>query len=129
MKNKHKYLVYEVLFNPYTGDMILMREEWSSLTKVWNKRPNLIARHIPNNESDQYQILATAEPQGCVFQKVETEIVEGDTVDTHLGKFQTCHPVYHNILFQVTFTIQIFFAKLLLKITSTSWLQASWHPR
>ena len=80
------YLVYEVLFNPYTGDMILMREEWSSLTKVWNKRPNLIARHIPNNESDQYQILATAEPQGCVFQKVETEIVEGNTVDTHLGK-------------------------------------------
>lgn len=128
MKNKQKYLVYEVLFNPYTGDMILMREEWSSLTKVWNKRPNLIARHIPNNESDQYQILATAEPQGCVFQKVETEIVEGDTVDTHLGK---CHVTLFIIIFsfKVTFTIQIFFAKLLLKITSTSWLQASWHPR
>lgn len=90
--------VYEVLFNPYTGDMILMREEWSSLTKVWNKRPNLIARHIPNNESDQYQILATAEPQGCVFQKVETEIVAGETVDTHLGYIH-----YSNIFREIAF--------------------------
>ena len=80
------FSVFEVLFNPYTGDIILMREEWSSVYKVWNKRPKLIARHIPNNESDQYQVLATAEPQGCVFQKIETKIVEGDKVDTHLGK-------------------------------------------
>ena len=81
-----RFLVFEVLFNPYTGDMILMREEWSSVCQVWNKKPKLIPRHIPHNESDQYQVIPTAEPQGCVFQKVDTEIVEGELVNTHLGK-------------------------------------------
>jgi len=90
--------VYEVLFNPYTGDMILMREEWSSLIKVWKKRPELIPKHIPNNESDKYQILPTAEPQGCVFQKVGKEIVEGNKVDSHLGYIH-----YSNIFREVAF--------------------------
>jgi len=90
--------VYEVLFNPYTGDMILMREEWSSVLSIWNRRPVLIPHHIPNDESDQYQILPTAEPQGCVFQKVETEIVEGDKVDSHLGYVH-----YSNIFREVAF--------------------------
>jgi len=90
--------VYQVLFNPYTGDIILMREEWASVLKIWKKRPELIASHIPNNESGQYQILPTAEPQGCVFQKVETEIVEGNEVDSHLGYIH-----YSNIFREVAF--------------------------
>ena len=50
------------------------------------KKPKLIPVHIPIGDVKNYKVIATSIPQGCVLQKNEQEIKEGDNVSSHLGK-------------------------------------------
>jgi hypothetical protein len=76
--------VFGVLFHPYSGDIILMREDWSSFLKM-RKKPKLIPIHIPLSESENYKIIPTSSPQGCVIQMENKNIIEGNNVGKHHG--------------------------------------------
>jgi len=83
-------LVHNVLFNPYTGDVILESENWSSFVKSsfklgrW-RRATLVPRHIPRDNAEQFHVLGTSSPQGMVIQPDEFS-PRGEFVDGgHLG--------------------------------------------
>lgn len=84
-------LVHNVLFNPYTGDVILESENWSSFVKSsfklgrW-RRATLVPRHIPREDAEHFQVLGTSSPQGMVIQPSEFS-PRGEFVDDgHLGE-------------------------------------------
>ena len=84
-------LVHNVLFNPYSGDIILESETWSSFVKSSFKigsgrKPKLIPLHIAESDVENYNVLATSAPQGFVLQPKDFEPKE-TFVDQHLGKF------------------------------------------
>jgi hypothetical protein len=76
--------VFGVLFNPYTGDVILMREDWKSFLKM-KKIPTLIPVHIPLEDAKKYKIVPTSQPQGCVIHREEDIVEEGKNVSKHYG--------------------------------------------
>ena len=81
---KYIFLVFGVLFNPYTGDVILMREDWKSFLKM-KKIPTLIPVHIPLEDAKKYKIVPTSQPQGCVIHREEDIVEEGKNVSKHYG--------------------------------------------
>ena len=81
---KYIFLVFGVLFNPYTGDVILMREDWKSFLKM-KKIPTLIPVHIPLEDAKNYKIVPTSQPQGCVIHREEDIVEEGKNVSKHYG--------------------------------------------
>ena len=83
-------LVHNVLFNPYSGDIILESEKWSSFVKSSFKlggarKPKLVPFHIAESDVGNYNVLGTSAPQGMVIQPNNFNPDE-TFVDQHLGK-------------------------------------------
>jgi len=78
--------VHKVLFNPYDGAVLLMRERWSSVTAPFNrKRPELEMLYIPHQNNKNYKPVGTTLPTGMVLQESDIEFKDGQEVKGHAG--------------------------------------------
>ena len=75
-----------MLFNPYDGAVLLMRERWSSVTAPFNrKRPELELLYIPHENNKNYKPVGTTLPTGMVLQESDIEFKDGQEVKGHAG--------------------------------------------
>jgi len=84
-KTQYPY-VHKVLFNPYDGGVVLMREQWRSVINPLNfRRPKLEIFYIKMDDEHKYKPIGVTMPDGFVIQKSEQNVVDGDVVPTHEG--------------------------------------------
>ena len=97
--------VFEVLFNPYSGDVILKSESWTDFVKAsfspFGRKPRLVSRQLPREEASDYEVFGTSKPQGMVIQRQGFVPKEGALIDSHLGFSSII--ILHVILFFVGF--------------------------
>jgi len=78
--------VHKVLFNPYDGGVVLLRERWRNVINPLNtRRPKLEIFYLPMSDGLKFKPVGTTLPTGCVIQKDEDQIKNGEEVTGHEG--------------------------------------------
>lgn len=79
-------IVHRVLFNPYTGGVVLMREQWKNvINPLKMRKPVLEAFYIKPDEIVDYKPIGTTLPEGIVLRKSHETYTDGEEVPHHEG--------------------------------------------